>query len=124
MQQDGEVSNILFQEIFKGIVSKVVDNENFLDRISNSIKHIFNTSVNFNPYLIGAVLDILLKNTNKIRIEPELIAYVCQESGLISIGTLLLEEYILSLDEQPSGSKRGTGCVESSEISHWVQLAV
>lgn len=69
------------------------------------------------------MLNILLKNTNKIRIEPQLITYVCQESGLLSIGTLLLEEYINSLDDQPSGSKKGIGCEESTEITYWVNLA-
>lgn len=80
--------------------------------------------MHFNPYLIGAMLDILLKNVNKIRIDPQLIAYICQESGLVSVGTLLIEEYILSLDDQPTSSKKGTGCNESDEISYWAKLAV
>lgn len=108
--------------MFKGIASKMENNDRFIEHVSNGIRHIFNSSMNFNPHVIGAVLDILLKN-NKIRIDPHLISYICQESGLMSIGTLLLEEYILSLDEQPSRSKKGRGCDQNGEITYWVKLA-
>lgn len=91
--------------------------------MSQSITHIFGSSTNFNPHLIGALLDVLLKNESKIRVEPELISYVCQESGLVSVGTLLLEQYILSLDEHPTGSKKGSGSAPDREIAHWVKLA-
>lgn len=122
-QQDNEISKILFQEIFKGIASKAENNESFKENISNSIKHIFNSSTSFNPHVISAMLDILLKNKNKIRMDPQLIAYVCQESGLISIGALLLEDYIYSSDVQPSTSKKGSGCEQDITISYWVKLA-
>lgn len=114
---------MLFQEILNGISSRIENNEEFLETISKSINHIFNSSTSFNPHLIGAMLDILLKNSNKLRIDPQLITYVCQESGLVSIGTLLLEEYINTLDDQPSESKKGVGCEESTEIAYWVKLA-
>ncbi|KAG5877906.1 hypothetical protein JTB14_011622 [Gonioctena quinquepunctata] len=119
---DTEISKILFLEIFKGLTSKVENDQAFLETVSTSIKHIFNSSTQFNPNLFSALLDILLKNKKNIPFEPQLISYVALESGLVSTGALLLEEYIISLDDLPGGSKRGVG-QESGETLYWVKLA-
>ncbi|KAJ8958549.1 hypothetical protein NQ314_006388 [Rhamnusium bicolor] len=120
---DSEVSKMLFSEIFKGLVLKVEKNDLFLQTVSDSIRFIFNNSTYFNSNLFSTLLDILLRNKDKIQFEPQLLSYVCQQSGLVSVGTLLLEEYLISYDDQPSGSKKGTGTGENTETVYWVKLA-
>ncbi|XP_023014378.2 DNA-dependent protein kinase catalytic subunit [Leptinotarsa decemlineata] len=119
---DNEISKLLFLEIFKGIASKAEENQVFLETVSKSIKEIFNSSTQFNPHLFAALLDILLKNKSKISFDPQLVCYVSQESGLVSTGALLLEEYIIMMDELPTSSKRAVG-EDTKEALYWVKLA-
>lgn len=70
---------------------------------------------------MGTFLDIALAQKNKIMFEPEMISSVCQSSGLTSVGTLLLEEYLISeVDTASTSPKRRHE--ESSENDYWVHL--
>ncbi|KAJ8918257.1 hypothetical protein NQ315_014127 [Exocentrus adspersus] len=121
---DGEIARMLVTEIFKGIITKVENNETFLQSVLESIQYIFNNSTSFNPNLIGTLFDMLLKHKDKLRFDgPQLVTYVSQQSGLLSVGTLLLEEYLISSDCVPSGSKKGANAEENKETVYWVKLA-
>lgn len=109
-------------EIFKGVANKI-ENDAFLKIVSNSIKEIFHNTNGYNNYLIAALLDILLEYKDKIQLDPNLITRVCQESGLISIGALLLEEYIMCYDYDGPTTKKGLGSQNNVETLYWVKLA-
>lgn len=113
----------MFQEIFKGVASKVERNDRFLYQICDGIKNIFKISTNFSSHFFSALFDILLKHKASIQINPHLIASVSQESGLISTGALLIEDYILHLDDEPPKSKKGSSSHENKETVYWVKLA-
>ncbi|CAG9832446.1 unnamed protein product [Diabrotica balteata] len=121
---DSEMSKILFLEIFKGLANKIENNQQFLSSVSDSIKNIFQSSVQFNRYLFAALLDILLKNKEKMVFDTKLISYVAQESGLASTGALLIEEYLISGvgDDMPSTSKRKFREDDRETVS-WIKLA-
>lgn len=118
------MAKILLTEIFKGIIQKVGKNDLFMKSVLDSIQYIFHNSTNFNPNVISTLLDILLRHKDKFHFgQPQLISYICQQSDLLSIGTLLLEEYLISSDDLPSGSKKGSGTEENKETVYWVKLA-
>ncbi|XP_056648968.1 DNA-dependent protein kinase catalytic subunit-like isoform X1 [Diorhabda sublineata] len=122
---DQEISKILFLEIFKGVASKIENNRFFLTTVSDGIKIIFNTSVQFDRHLFTALLDILLKNKEKMSVDPKLLSYVALESGLASTGALLIEEYIIhDVDDidGPTASKR-TFKEDNKDTLYWIKLA-
>lgn len=118
------MAKILLTELFKGIIQKVGKNDLFMQSILDSIQYIFHNSTSFNPNLVSTLLGILLMHKDKLHFgQPQLISYVCQQSGLLSIGTLLLEEYLICSDDLPSSSKKGAGTEENKETIYWVKLA-
>ncbi|CAH1171231.1 unnamed protein product [Phaedon cochleariae] len=119
---DNEISKTLFTEIFKGLVDKAGDNRLFLDTITKAIRSIFTSSTQYHPNLIGALFDILLRHKDRIQFDAQTVAFVAQESGLVSVGTLLLEEYVCACDSLPSSSKMGVG-QQDKEAVYWVKIA-
>lgn len=83
----------------------------------------------YTPNVIGILLDIILQHNKnrglkKIDINPDILFTACKNSGLLSVGCLLLEEYI-NLNEDfdgPSNSKRGCA-VGDKTVDYWVKLA-
>ncbi|XP_030758783.1 DNA-dependent protein kinase catalytic subunit-like [Sitophilus oryzae] len=120
---DGELSKQFFLVMFKVLMEKVEgNNRDFVDTLFNKIKYIFDNSTQLNANLFATLLDISLMSKDKFRLDPNSISTVCQQSGLISMGTLLLEEYLMDLDDCPSTSKRGV-MVQDPETVHWIKLA-
>nr|CAH7756351.1 unnamed protein product [Callosobruchus chinensis] len=118
---DVEVANILFSEIFKGLLNKVKDNQEFLRSVCKTIETIFETSTHSSRHLFGVLLDIIL-NTSSIRFEPSVVTAASQQCGLPSVGALILEEYLASFDSAPSMSKRKPGQIDG-EKELWLKLA-
>ncbi|VEN60084.1 unnamed protein product [Callosobruchus maculatus] len=119
---DVEVANILFSEIFKGLLSKIKDNQEFLRSVSKAIENIFETSTQSSRHLFGVLLDIIKLNTSSIRFEPSVVTSASQQCGLPSVGALILEEYLASVDSAPSMSKRKPGQIDG-EKELWLKLA-
>ncbi|XP_050298315.1 DNA-dependent protein kinase catalytic subunit-like isoform X2 [Anthonomus grandis grandis] len=123
VMHDSELSKILSSTVYKALKEKLKDtNEDFTIKVAEGIRKIFTSSTSHNVNVFSTLLDILLKSKKEIRLDPALISRVCQQSGLISVGTLLIEEYIMNLEDVPTSSKRGTGA-ENLEMRHWLKLA-
>lgn len=121
-RHDSEIAKILFTDITKCLINKL--EETFLKNISESITNIFKNSKQFNTNLFRTLLDIILINKSKIRLAPEIIANVCEASGLISVGTLILEEYLSDIqDASAHGSKTPANTSNNPEINYLVKLA-
>ncbi|CAG9767394.1 unnamed protein product [Ceutorhynchus assimilis] len=117
---DGELSKILFSCIHKSLKEKLKNTQDgFGNFILESIKHIFTASMQFNANVISTLLDILLQSKKEFQINPELLAKVCQQSGLVSVGALLLEEYLISINA-PSDYEM---YYDNVETPYWLKLA-
>ncbi|ERL91440.1 hypothetical protein D910_08770 [Dendroctonus ponderosae] len=68
------------------------------------------------------LLDILLQSQPEIAVDSALISTVSQQSSLMSVGALLIEEYLINGEVLPVPSKRGI-INESGENTHWLKLA-
>lgn len=56
--------------------------------------------------------------------EPDIIARVCEESGLMSVGTLILEEYIINSNTEITRQvKRAYGDDVDVIAKYWIKLA-
>ncbi|KAK5649276.1 hypothetical protein RI129_000305 [Pyrocoelia pectoralis] len=124
---DASLARQFFTSLFTSLVTKMkkdnVKDDEFTQSIHSSINNIFNNSTQFATNTIGAFLDIALSYTDTIRLHPNIVTTVSEESGLLSIGSLLLEEYLSSdLDEIVPPAKKSRG-VESHQTNHWVKLA-
>ncbi|CAH1962380.1 unnamed protein product [Acanthoscelides obtectus] len=122
VMNDTEVANIMFSDIFKGLLNKVKDNHEFLSSVSKAIEQIFQTSTHSNRHLFGVLLDIILLNTSSIRLESSVVTLASQQCGLPSVGALILEKYLASVDTGPSGSKRRPGQMDVENML-WLKLA-
>ncbi|XP_066140487.1 DNA-dependent protein kinase catalytic subunit-like [Euwallacea fornicatus] len=120
---DSELAKTFFTVLYKTLNSKLSDiNEIFFSEVLNGIKRIFTTTVQYNTNVFSTLFDILLDSKKKFRVDPAIIAAVCQQSGLASVGTLVIEEYIMELEPAPSSSKKRSG-VGDDETKHWLKLA-
>lgn len=72
---------------------------------------------------MGAFLNIAVEHSDMIKLQPELIATVCQSSGLISTGITVLETYLLSnYDTSEPNSKKSRNS-ENIENDCWIYLS-
>ncbi|KAF5289822.1 hypothetical protein FQA39_LY14977 [Lamprigera yunnana] len=123
IQCDTILARQLYVALFTSLVTKLQDmKKETLENVQKSIYRILNDSTQFIPNTIGAFLDIALVFKKEIKFDPTIIANVSRESGLLSTGSLLLEEYLLSDLSEASSSKKVRG-LESVETCHWVKLA-
>ena len=98
------------------------EKDDFLRCILDSIVNILNSSTVYNNNVMGALLDIVLAHNQKMFIEPELVLKVCRHSGLMPIGSLILEEYLINSDWTPQ-YKLPRKHLNDQEINCWVKLA-
>jgi DNA-dependent protein kinase catalytic subunit len=120
---DGEISKILYSEIFKSTLLKMRSDQSFVEQVSTSINSIFNSSVHFYRNLFQTLFEVLILSKNEIVLSPDLVATVCHSCGLRTLGILLLEEYIISHGEELSDAKKARGFQNNSEINIWVKMA-
>ncbi|KAJ3665343.1 hypothetical protein Zmor_000841 [Zophobas morio] len=120
---DGEISKVLYSQLFQNILHKMRSDQAFLERVSVAIKAIFNDSTQYNRNLFRTLFDALLQCKSSIVFPADLIVSVCQSSGLRALGVLLLEEYLISYDSSSSDPKKTRGTETTNEISLWIKLA-
>ncbi|XP_066255512.1 DNA-dependent protein kinase catalytic subunit-like [Euwallacea similis] len=120
---DSELAKTFFTVLYNTLKDKLLNiNEIFFDKVLDGIKRIFTTSMQYNTNVFSTLLNILLNSKKKFRVDPAIITAVCQQSGLVSVGTLVIEEYIMDLEPVPSSSKKMSG-VGDDETKHWLKLA-
>ncbi|KAH1016070.1 hypothetical protein HUJ04_007350, partial [Dendroctonus ponderosae] len=120
---DSELSKMFISVLYKSLRKEAIcRNEAFTSLIENSITNIFKQSIQFNSNVFSSLLDILLQSQPEIAVDSALISTVSQQSSLMSVGALLIEEYLINGEVLPVPSKRGI-INESGENTHWLKLA-
>lgn len=94
-----------------------------MEIVTVAIKFIFNNSSQFNVNLFRTLLDMLFSNAKCMVFDPNLITSVCQTSGLLNLGALLLEEYLNNTDDTENEMKRSRGFENGTKAVLWVKLA-
>lgn len=124
-QYDIEIARILFTNIVNDAIEKTENEEAYIEMLHASINRMFTDSSQYNIHFIGALLDIILKQKNTLKLDSNIISNVSQLSGLSSVGALLLEEYLIcGIETGPSSAKRSRGVEESDEDTYWIHLAM
>lgn len=104
-------------------MEKTEDSDIFTENIKEAANKIFNTSWQYSPSVIGAFLDVAAEHKDSIKFQPELVATVCQSSGLVSTGVALFEDYLLSdFDFEGPSNKRNKNA-NSLENDCWIYLS-
>ncbi|KAB0800482.1 hypothetical protein PPYR_06222 [Photinus pyralis] len=123
---DPSLARHFYTSLFTSLITKIkkdqAESDEFSQSMNTGINNILNTSTQFATNTIGTFLDIALSFTDTMRFDPNIITTVSEESGLLSLGSLLLEEYLSSSLEEAPASKKRRG-VESPQTNHWVKLA-
>lgn len=127
MQCDDNLARCLYTSLFTSLVTKIqsenVEDDSFTSSINIGIDNIFKRSIQFIPSTMGTFLDIVLTYKNYMQFEPNVIANVCENSGLFSVGCLILEEDIVNSETSYNVSaKRGRG-IENDDSINWIKLA-
>lgn len=95
----------------------------FIEKLAETTNKIFSSTFQYNPSVIEAFLELVIQHKDTIQIEPELIATVCQSSGLISTGIAIFEEYLLSSFDVVEPAAKRVKTTESLENDCWVYLS-
>ncbi|KAF7267164.1 hypothetical protein GWI33_019585 [Rhynchophorus ferrugineus] len=101
---DGEIAKVFISFIYKTILKQISnEGEDFVEKLFNCIKSIFHHSTHFNNTLFSTLLEILLFSKDRCR-------------------ALLLEDYVVLLDAEPNGPKKGI-LADDEKMACWVKLA-
>lgn len=120
-KHDPYIGKLLFVALFDLVANKTKNAEAFYSEAHNSILNIFMKSTDYTPSLIGTLLDVAFCHKNDIQFDPNLIMKVSEESGLMSVGSLILEEYLCNETFGCSSSKISNN--EDEETNLWIKLA-
>ncbi|KAF5300806.1 hypothetical protein FQR65_LT09109 [Abscondita terminalis] len=123
---DATLARYVYTSIFTSLVNKMktgnTETIQFTESVKKYINNILSSSTEFAPNTIGTFLDITLTYKHEMQFEPIKIANASIESGLLSVGSLVLEEYLEMKTDEPTPAKRCRG-VESADTNCWVKLA-
>lgn len=73
---------------------------------------------------MGSLLSVILKFPNLFTFDSTTIAKVSEESGLLSLGCLILEEYIINTNSECTRQlKRKYGDDVDENLKYWIRLA-
>lgn len=123
-KNDTQISRLLFTNFFDFAVNTATkDSGEFMSKMNEAINKIFGDSDIYDSGLMSALLDISMKYESMC-FHPNIITSVAQNSGLISMGCLILEEYLRrrAFDE-PSAKRMRTESYINIEKMHWIRLA-
>lgn len=109
--------------MLEGLIEKLADSGVFIEKIGEAANKIFSTTFQYNPFVIEAFLELAVQHKDTIKIQPELIATVCQSSGLISMGIAIFEEYLLSSFDVVEPAAKRVKTAESVGNDYWVYLS-
>lgn len=120
---DLQFSSLLFTNLIGSFMRSHDTNQEFLNDIFKSINNILTNTTLYVPSIMETFITILLTHKDKFDLKSNVavINEVANQSGLFSIGTLLLEQYLSdeTEDEPPSAKKSK---IEGSD-NIWIKLA-
>ncbi|CAF0815340.1 unnamed protein product [Brachionus calyciflorus] len=133
-QKDSHIAMLLFESVFVSILSELsyLKDDQEIDKIITNLTCYFNTMLNnsdsFNPNFISCILEIAIKNSKYIILEPSLITTACLNSLQQPLGIILLEEYLVNEEDslEPSSNKKirlDNKFRYSKESVLWIELA-
>ncbi|XP_022913511.2 DNA-dependent protein kinase catalytic subunit-like [Onthophagus taurus] len=120
IQHDYHIAEIFYTSFFKDILKQNNEDQNFILEITSTINEIFKSSITYNSYFMSSLLNVILKIPGS-SFSPETITTVASNSGLISSGILILEEYLISQHNVEIPSKRKPS--SNAKLKIWVNLA-
>lgn len=102
--------------------------------ICNNEKKLINILHETNTYttnLVGAFFEVALLYKFDIKIPHDIITVASQQSGLLTLGALLLEESLSDdsyhdqthHDDEEPPSKRIAGTITNTRIDYWIKLS-
>ncbi|KAL3276778.1 hypothetical protein HHI36_012145 [Cryptolaemus montrouzieri] len=118
--ENSDIAKTVYTQIFKSIKNKL--EESHWSHLSETIASIFKNSLQFNTNLFRTLLDFIIISESKIIVDPYLVSESCLSSGLVSTGTLIMEMYLMNLEDVPQ-AKRSRGLDTSTECIYWIKLA-
>ncbi|XP_044756993.1 DNA-dependent protein kinase catalytic subunit-like isoform X2 [Coccinella septempunctata] len=119
--ENSDIAKLLYFNLFENLKEKM-SSVNWLD-LTEIIATIFKTSSEFNSNLLRTLMDFIIASKSKIKLDPYLIVECCLSSSLVSTGTLIIENYLMHMDEAEPLPKKVKGVNTSDECIHWIKLA-
>lgn len=104
-------------------MDKLDNNSAFIEKITEATNKIFSTTIQYNASVMGAFLELTIEHKDTIRLQPDVIATVCQSSGLISTGITIFEEYLLSSCDFTEPAIKRIKTEENIENDYWIYLS-
>lgn len=112
--------------MFESITNKLEGNrDDFINDIMVGVNYIFENSLIYDTNVMGALLDVVLNQRKLFQFPSDVIAKVSLNSGLLSSGALILEEYLISnnFNSDEPVAKQSRGYSDNAEIECWAKLA-
>lgn len=119
--KDAQFAGMIFRNVFDNFLTD--DNTEYANDILKQMNKNLVASTLFVPSFIETYLTIALMHKQKfdVKLGPDVISRTCLNSGLLSTGALLFEQYILDeyMDEIPSKKSK----LENICDNYWIKLA-
>lgn len=123
LQYDSEIAKLLFTLIIQSLIEKTEDSNVFVKNMIDATDKVFKTTVQYNPSVMGALLELAVEYKDSIKYQPELIATVCQSSGLLSTGITIFEEYLLAKTDISEPDTKRIRTSENLGNDCWIYLS-
>nr|CAD7432490.1 unnamed protein product [Timema monikensis] len=123
-KRDSSIGRQLLVSLFSGILVEMGDGADwFTARSAEALGDILSSSTLSCPPVIGTVLEIALANSQHINLDIESITTASQSSGLLALGSLLLEQMLMKgADEGQRPPKRARVRTDTGQ-QLWLKLA-
>nr|CAD7397905.1 unnamed protein product [Timema poppensis] len=123
-KRDSSIGRRLLVSLFSGILVEMGDGADwFTARSSGALGDILSSSTLSCPPVIGTVLEIALANSQHINLDIESITTASRSSGLLTLGSLLLEQMLMKgADEGQRPPKRARVRTDTGQ-QLWLKLA-
>nr|CAD7572621.1 unnamed protein product [Timema californicum] len=123
-KRDSSIGRRLLVSLFSGILAEMGDGADwFTARSSGALGDILSSSTLSCPPVIGTVLEIALANSQHINLDVESITTASRSSGLLTLGSLLLEQMLMKgADEGQRPAKRARVRTDTGQ-QLWLKLA-
>ncbi|KAK7790685.1 hypothetical protein R5R35_009591 [Gryllus longicercus] len=104
--------------LFSGIVANLQDDElnSFSSAISEAFYSVMQKTVG-TPMLIGSIFEMILSCNKHIGLPADIVSSVSQETGLLMLGSLVLEKSLINYQHESNTSDVDV------ELNYWLRLA-
>nr|XP_018915697.1 PREDICTED: DNA-dependent protein kinase catalytic subunit-like [Bemisia tabaci] len=134
VQQDQSSARHLTVALFKSFLDEesLQGADDFYREVMASIGNILQNSLSFNPAIIGAFFEVSYFCHEKINLDFDAVSTAAQASGLLSLGTVVLENQISALSESdfssgPSAKRQRLDRMDETNLTEeaniWFKLA-